>query len=363
MKPRVLFDFEIFSDQSRGGITRYVLELATRLADEIEVRIHAGFHRSRELRARSDAWIVGRYLPVVPKTGELRRRLNAALTRRAIASFQPDIVHRTYYRHAAAYPGSHADVVTLYDLVYFQDPWNVPGGDVLKHRIRNATQRADRVICISDHTRQDAQHELGLPREKTSVVHLGTPLLPRPHGHAPVPSPYLLHVGLRAGYKNFQLTLRALASDRTLAPYHLLAFGGPPFSDSERADIASFGLTSRVAWLPGNDLALATAYTHASALVYPSAYEGFGLPLLEAMSLRCPVVCSRSSSLPEVGGEAAEYFDPSDPTDLARALHRALAEPERAHVLRDLGARRAAGFTWERCAAETLALYRTLRAS
>src|SRR5207245_7278645 len=112
--------------------------------------------------------------------------------------------------------------------------------------------------------------------------------------------------------------------------------------------------------LSGDDDLLTRLYWHASALVFPSLYEGFGMPPLEAMSLACPVICSRTSSLPEIVGDAAELFDPTDPAEMAASIETVLSTSDRAARLRSLGLERVKGFSWERCAAETYEVYRSL---
>jgi glycosyltransferase involved in cell wall biosynthesis len=100
------------------------------------------------------------------------------------------------------------------------------------------------------------------------------------------------------------------------------------------------------------------AYSAAAAFVYPSLYEGFGMPILEAMSLNCPVICSNTSSMPEVGGLASEYFDPKDPADMAAAMERVLSSTDRRDQLIALGQAQCRKFSWEKCAAETFDVYR-----
>ena len=116
-------------------------------------------------------------------------------------------------------------------------------------------------------------------------------------------------------------------------------------------------VTERVIHTRGGDEALADVYRGAAAFVCPSLYEGFGLPLLEAMSADCPVVCSKTSSLPEVCGDAAEYFDPYQPEAIAFSIERAAASPSRRDELIALGRLRIKKFSWDTCAKQTAAIY------
>lgn len=360
---RILYDFEAFTDQSHGGISRYVIELASHLAntDGCEVILCAGWHRNEHLRKLSDPWIRGRFLPAIRRTGELRRRMNALFTKRAILDFQPDLVHRSYHRYAADYVGPHKTVVTIHDLTYFHYPESFPGGEIVRRRLRKVARNSDHALCDSENTRKDAIRLLPISPERTSVVHLGVNL---PAGiisdTSRLQESYLLYVGQRSGYKNFGLVLEALSRLNNLGKIPLIAFGGGNFSSAEQAKITRLGLQDRVKHQTGDDTALAGLYRHATALVYPSLYEGFGLPLLEAMAHGCPVICSDRSSLPEVAGDAALFFCPEDADALRAAISKVISDSEIRYRLIKLGLERAREFSWESCAAKTLNIYRSL---
>ena len=200
-----------------------------------------------------------------------------------------------------------------------------------------------------------------MPAERISVIH---------HGHgslglraaaapAPPPRPFLLHVGPRLGYKNFDALLEAYAgSPAMVADFDLVAFGGGPWSLAERSRARSLGLDpARLRLASGGDEALARLYATASLLALPSLHEGFGIPVLEAMSFGCPVACSAASALPEVAGEAARYFDPRDPGSIREAIEEVLGSPALRESLRAKGAARAAQFSWERAARATAQVY------
>ncbi|MEZ5275158.1 MAG: glycosyltransferase family 1 protein [Opitutaceae bacterium] len=362
MKPlRILYDFEAFSDQSYGGVSRYIIELASRLAkaDEIEVHLAAGWHRNHWLKTHLPEWASGRYFPAWPKTGEIRRRLNAILMRRAISRIRPDIVHRTYHRGAAVYPGPHATVATIHDLTYYLYPESFPGGAVVRQKLTTVAQTSDHLLCDSENTRQDAIRILGIEPSIASVVHLGVNPTITSIDPSPIDGDYLLFVGQRSGYKNFTFLIRALARYRMLESRRLAVFGGGPFKQDERILLKSLGIASRVVSLAGDDSILAATYAHAEALVYPSLYEGFGLPILEAMAQGCPVVCSDRSSLPEVGGNAAVYFDPEDDGDsLRKAIDCLDNSPHTREEFVSRGRNRVRLFNWSNCATKTLKVYR-----
>jgi glycosyltransferase involved in cell wall biosynthesis len=170
---------------------------------------------------------------------------------------------------------------------------------------------------------------------------------------------YILYVGARGGYKNFTNFLRAYSSSPSLrGTFGVVCFGGGEFCLSERKLLASLGLgEDKIVQLPGDDSVLAGLYSRAAVLVYPSLYEGFGIPPLEAMSFDCPVICSNTSSLPEVVGDAAELFDPSEPENIRIAIERVVMSAARTNALIALGRERIKNFSWDRCARETFTVY------
>jgi glycosyltransferase involved in cell wall biosynthesis len=169
-------------------------------------------------------------------------------------------------------------------------------------------------------------------------------------------------VGSRNGHKNFIKLLSSFASSEKLrSDFDLIAFGGGGFNVNETKLIGELGFrTGQVRQMGGDDSMLAMFYRQATAFVYPSFYEGFGLPPLEAMAQGCPVISSNSSSMPEVIGDAGEYFDPNSIEDMAAAIERVAYSKSRRDNLIELGKARLGVFSWNKCATETLRIYKHL---
>jgi glycosyltransferase involved in cell wall biosynthesis len=280
-----------------------------------------------------------------------------------LRQWSPTLVHETYYSDLDLGPKRAATVVTVYDMIYELFPGDFSPRDATSRMKRAAVDRADHVICISENTRADLIELFGVPAEKTTVVHLGFERLPTHRGEeAPLPErgPYLLYVGGRRGYKNFVAFLEAVSGSQILKScFDIVAFGGGPFSAGEQERMERLGLGGgAVRQVSGDDRALGSLYEGATVLVYPSRYEGFGMPLLEAMAHGCPVVASSASSVPEVAGDAAEFFAPDCVEDMRRAIERVALCHERREALVQRGYVRLAGFSWGSCAAQTLAVYR-----
>ena len=176
---------------------------------------------------------------------------------------------------------------------------------------------------------------------------------------AQVPGEYVLFVGSRAAYKNFNNLLRAFQSTGLHRSMLLLVAGGGPLTNVERALVRGLDLASSLIVIPQlTDPLLGEAYAGATLLVYPSQCEGFGFPPLEAMAAGCPALVSRTSSLPEICRDAPFYFDPHDPDSLERGLLEAIQDETARKRARERGTEVAAGYNWQKCAHQTLALYR-----
>jgi glycosyltransferase involved in cell wall biosynthesis len=236
-------------------------------------------------------------------------------------------------------------------------------GDTVPANKRASIQRADKIICISENTKRDLLHFYPEVEDRTVVTLLGfDPQVARDSVMVPPhPRPYLLYVGMRMNYKNFHGLIAAFAASKALREnFDVICVGSGPFSPHERERLEEAGVADRFFQHAADDLELQSFYQHAQVFVYPSLYEGFGIPPLEAMAADCPVVCLRASSLPEVCGDAAEYADGDDPDLLKAAIERVAFSAERASELRVLGRARLKLFSWRECARRTSEVYKSL---
>jgi glycosyltransferase involved in cell wall biosynthesis len=174
---------------------------------------------------------------------------------------------------------------------------------------------------------------------------------------------YLLFVGSRAPYKDFSVLAQAFAGLAEMGKLSLVAVGDGPFTPPELATLSRLGIDRRARQVDLSDHELAGAYSHALCFVYPSRYEGFGLPALEAMACGCPVILADSSSLPEIGGSAAHYFPPGDHAALGRLIADLVPNEQLRAQRRQAGLARAALFSWRKTARLTAAAYHALRHS
>jgi glycosyltransferase involved in cell wall biosynthesis len=315
---------------------------------------------------------------------------NASALPRAIARAKVDVFHAPAY--TAPLWGSTPVVLSVHDVSYARHPeWYPYRRDPLRRWFyRRSAQRAAAIITISEFSRQEIEAAYAIPRDRIIVTPLGVGERFRPRTHAGIAAdqaaatavpPFLLHVGDLHVRRNLGIVVRALARLRVQAKDALARWPSDPNVVSATAVLANLKLV-----LAGVDRGLAdalldeatragvrdaidirgrvseadlvTLYQRCEALVYPSRYEGFGFPLVEAMACGAPVIASNASAIPEVTGHAAVLVDPDDEAGFANAIAQVLMEPAHAADLRARGLARAAHFTWHETAARTLDAYR-----
>ena len=362
---RIAFDYQTFVLQAYGGIPRYFTELSRGLSCLGQtVRIFAPLYQNNYLSNLPNEIVNGRYLyKYPPKTTKVISLYNRFFSKIQIAKWKPELVHETYYSEVGLAPFGCPTVITVHDMIHELFPEEFSPLDTTAVRKRIAIDRATHIICVSLNTKKDLMRLHNVPEKKISVVYHGVQQfavnnVPSTHNGRP----FILYVGQRSGYKNFIGLLKAVASSNDLMNFFdIVAFGGEKFSSSELSLIYSLGFKSnQIKHQRGNDSLLACLYSTARALVYPSLYEGFGMSPLEAMAYGCPVVSSISSSIPEVIGNAGEYFDPSDTDDMRRAIERVVLSDTHIRGLKELGMVRLKLFSWEKCIQETYDIYSSI---
>lgn len=366
----IAYDSQIFCAQKYGGISRYFCEIATRISrfPATQVTIVAPMAVCAYLQNMPSDIVSGFKAPEIKRFRFARRALGVMIGDLMLRAKVPDLIHETYFFPYRLGPKRARRVITIHDLIQEKFASNFPNaGKMLSYKAK-AAERADHVICVSESTRRDAIEILGLSPDKITVVYHGFALMGTEGGDGTgvssqvIARPYLLYVGHRGGYKNFLGLLDAYASSKALVDsFNLVCFGGGPLQVDELQAIRRLGLPEgKILQLTGSDELLAGLYGKASAFVYPSLYEGFGIPPLEAMAHDCPVICSQTSSIPEVVGNAGEYFDPGDVESIRGAIERVMNSEAHRNSLIQNGRERLKLFSWDRCAEETYDIYKKL---
>ncbi len=361
---KVLFDAQTFMRQRTGGISRLFVDLIREFDTEacLDVQADLSFRLSNNRHAA--AGLSHRGLRVTP--GWLPRGVLYApwwLSGAPLAKGY-DVVHHTYYseRFLGASAGA-AQATTVYDMIpeLFAGSEHFTSTHLQKQRY---VESCDLVICISESTRRDMVSIYGDIADNVHVIPLAVQpgFGPRHEPLPGLPAEYVLYVGAREGYKDFGLlpkALEALACEGLEIP---LVVVGKPLSASETQDLYQRGLSELTYVRQLHDGDLKRAYAHCSALVQTSRYEGFGLTPLEGMASGVPVVVARASSMPEVGGDVAQYFTPDDPADLARVIAETLSDQTLRRELAVRGPLRAAEFSPHEMARKTADAYASVAA-
>ena len=390
---KILFDNEKFTTDAHGGIVRYFTELMRHYETMPDVQYDMPIARSNTEYLRG----LPRFAHVRPillaYTDFLKRfrsfagkdalyrlwcRFNG-LARENQATFSTGALAKDRIRRAASQPITMPDflrlhpigkpyVLTIYDMIH-ELHLSKLALFLLSIPLSSSTSESWRKkpAVLSRFPKAPSSDIikmlLHVPADKIDVIYLGNSLTLADEGSVPrpaqAPGHYLLFVGNRINYKNFLRFAQAVAPLlREDASLHLLCVGATPFAKDEQALFAAEHITNKVLQVKASDQELARYYAHAAAFVFPSLYEGFGIPVLEAFACRCPAILSNTSSLPEVGGDAAVYFDPENTDSIYQAVQSVITSPDKRQEMMAAGTERLKQFSWAKTAEQTVETYR-----
>ena len=379
---KLLYDHQIFTWQNYGGISRYFCELMSQftLDPRIDFRLALHYSQNEHLHQnpqvnrfwthRNDFFSDSRFFSALQKKihinvlNHIFNNQHESVKQLKAQDF--DLFHPTYYDpYFLKHLGKKPYVLTIYDMIHEIIPDTFDKNDLTRNRKKTLADNAKKIIAISDNTKKDIVKYLNIPEDKIQVIYLADSLSlmkntspSKVPDSIRVPEKYLLFVGNRSGYKNFSFLLEALFSVlKKNKNLHIICAGGGFFSDSEKNLMRKMDVIARTHYYSADDATLPYLYKNAYAFVFPSLYEGFGIPVLEAFSCGCPTILSNTSSLPEVGGDAALYFDPVDMTSLNIAVEQILSDENLREDLITKGCSRSKLFSWEKTASMTKKVY------
>lgn len=358
---KIFYTHDIFSTQSYGGASRYYVEIIKEIYKvQKNIEIVTGVHLNEYILELNQI-CKGIKIPSHLVHDYILKIFNQAYQSFIIGNSKDSIIHQTYYSPFSI-SSNFKVVTTVHDMLHekFKEIGTLL--NPTSYVKRKSCERADKIICVSNSTKNDLVDIFNVDPNKIEVIYHGSSFsgINIDKIHNPNQRPYILQVGGRTGHKNFSRLISAISKSSSIcANFDLICFG-KAFSNEEKVMIDELKISDRVRQVGGSDRLLAGYYDGATALVYPSLYEGFGMPILEAMSLSCPVICSNSSSLPEAAGDAAVYFDPTDVESIKYALESSLFDTSILKDLSDRGRIRNSMLTWEKAARQTLSVYESL---
>jgi len=363
---KVLYDHQIFTSQTYGGISRYFFELIKNFENDNEIRYELLLKYSnncylKKLNNLPYKTFLGKYS--FRGKHRLLNILNKRVSKKYISKGDYNIFHPTYYDpYFVDYIGKKPFVLTIHDMIHEIYPEMFPLKDETSKRKKLLAQKATKIIAVSENTKKDIIRFFSIDKNKIEVIYHGTPFDMNGNSNNKIdidlPEKYILYVGSRNGYKNFNLFVEAitplLVKDNELK---VVCVGGGNFKEKEKEKFKRLNITNKVYRYSVSDDILTYLYKKAIVFVFPSLYEGFGIPILEAFSCGCPALASNTSSLPEVAGDAAMYFDPKSKASVLSSIQKVIYDNNLRRQLIDKGYQRVKEFTWEKTAKKTKKLY------
>ena len=353
-KVKVLFDHQIFCFRY-GGASKYFAMLLNALPnstwDTTSIMAMNEYVRSKHLFPSYKTYFKGQAL--------LSDYLNRPYTNYRLAKGDYDVFHQTNFGTYCLKSLGNKPMVTTY---HDSNMSTYDAHPEIVERQRASLARADAVICVSHNTKSDMLNLFDLDEHKVHVVYHGIeiPDMSVLNPQRLFDYPYILYVGRRSAYKNFARLARAFAVIHEKYPEIHLVCTSQSFSNDELMLFRQLRIISVVHSIAADELTMQRLYRDALLFVFPSLYEGFGMPILEAWSCNCPVVLSDASCFPEIAGDAASYFKADDIDDMVKSILNVVNSDELMRTLVERGCARVRQFSWETTAEKHLRLYETL---
>lgn len=378
---RILFDYQAFEIQSFGGVSNSYAELIRHLRS-------LGVDARLAIKESDNAHLIRKNIaPRINSFGEANRRwfggkkwfrgqrrlirggmslagyyndflsINQDYCVKQLKKLQFDVFEPTFFdSYFLPYLKGKPFVLTVHDMI----PELLGVDEPQAFQKKLLCPLAAHIHVPSQNTKNDLIRILDINPKKITVIPHGAPEKQDIKYTSPYPFPYLLYVGARWSYKNFVPFLEECAIVVARHPEIHVVCTGMPFTKEEERIVADYGLTQRVETTYANETELQALYQNAEAFVYPSAYEGFGLPVLEAFVNGCPVVLNNASCFPEIGGDAAIYFDINHRGELAENLESLLTNGSLRSEMQNKGHKQASHYSWTEAAKGLLGIYEQL---
>jgi glycosyltransferase involved in cell wall biosynthesis len=359
---KILYDYKAFN-QYVGGVSRSFVELIKHMPSDVAVEVAVKYTRNiyfKEICPSSKYLFHNIYFP---RKRKLIEKINLKYFQRRLKTKDYNLLHCTTDDCMFKYLDSEIPfVATIHDTIaelYVNDKEVNASGFINKYWLKarkETIDNANHLICVSENTKRDLLHFYPYINEsKVSVIHHGVKNPPA-HYNENVFGNYILYVGGRKAYKNFDFFVKTVAPVLKNKKINLICTG-MPFTNEEKLMLADLDILHQTIHLFVDELTLQSLYYHAKLFVFPSLYEGFGMPLLEAMVNKCPMLISKNSCFEEIASDAAVYFNPIDPDDLRNALIMLLENDQKRNELIKIGSVRIKQFQWAESSEKLVNVY------
>lgn len=363
---KVLYDHQIYSIQKYGGISRYFVEIINNLPEDVRAEIGVRFSNNEYLQILQPSFLkakngIENLLIKTDFKGKARLvyYLNQKFSIALLKQQNFDVFHPTYYDdYFLDYIGNKPFVLTIHDMISEIYP-EMSKNNVVSAQKAKLAEKAAHIIAVSEKTKKDVIEILGVNGKKISVVYHASPFRKNViRENFDFQQDYILFVGERSYYKNFLFFIQAIKPLFDQRRNLTVLCTGRSFNQEEQEQIRLLGMEGRFKSVSVRENQLFNLYRNAKAFIFPSYYEGFGIPILEAFDAECPVVLSDSSCFPEIAGDGALYFDPKSSTQLVQSIERVLEDTDLRNSLIEKGRKRLESFSWSRAATQTIDVYR-----
>ncbi|MFA6275471.1 MAG: glycosyltransferase family 1 protein [Pedobacter sp.] len=373
---KILFDDQIFLLQKFGGISRYFTELIYELNQSKDHQaicpivqtknIHYNEKIDKGLSLMERLKRISSFKFSEKGISRYAARQNRKNVIKALKEKDFDLFVPTYYDpYFLPYLDDKPFVLNVYDMIHEIYPTYFTADDLALNHKKGLIEKATKIIAISESTKRDILKIYpNTPAEKIEVVHLAGGIDDQSTLDLELPKSYILFVGNRAHYKNFNFFFKSIAPILKENPsLYLVCAGGNEFTPEELLLIKQQGVANQVMQRNFKDAELASYYLNAKCFVFPSVYEGFGIPVLEAMSCGCPIVLANHSSFPEVAGDAGIYFELEDEADLRAKVSTLVFNEDLRAEFKQKGLVQCKKFGWGKTAKECISIFNSIQKS
>lgn len=364
----ILLDPQIFNQQTYGGISRYYTEVFSILSKKDNVKVFLPIYFSDNAYLRNtDLLVKDKKLDVLVSilnffkisNKSFRRKKTEKLLQKYFSEDDYDVFIPTYYNpYFLDRINDKPFVLTVYDMIHEIMPQYFENDlyQVAENK-KKLIEKATNIIAVSHNTKKDILRFFpNINPDKIKVIYHGSSIKIDPGTKVDLPKDYVLYVGARAHYKNFEFLLKAIAPILKNNPeLKLVAAGGGEFDVEEVQYIKNIDLETQVVQRNFKENELGHFYKNAKVFIFPSLYEGFGIPVLESMACGCPIILSKCGSLPEVAGNAGLFFDNEE--DLCEKIKLLLSDEKLRKTYSEKGLAHVKKFDWKVAAEQCLKVY------
>ena len=359
---QVLVTNKLFFNQKYGGVNRYASCLLSKLLKKnLDFKVICPLYKNRYLKEINNIEKYGLYFPFYPSL-KILENTNKIISKYLLKKIKTDIVHNLYYPEINQIHNKK-NILTIHDTIHekYKELYNY---DYYEFR-KKIVQNSDILICVSENTKNDVKEIYNIPDNKIFVTNHGFEHLDlvdplNIENIENLKKPFILYVGGRYKYKNFNLLANAFAkSNKIKNNYNIVCFGGEKFSKNEKNYFNNLGILDKVIELKGNDRLLKSLYLKTSLLVSTSNYEGFGINILEAIYLDCPVLSNEIDIFKKLFDDIIDYYDFNNLDQLVGKLENILIA-NKIHANKNKRTSILNRYNWENCAKKTYDIYKLI---